>query len=91
MKAHALEVLLHSFLTVALDGSECLASRPGRFTSEERYLVAIKRGMDGSHNPSDHFGKRNFLASAEIRTPDRSLRSLVTVLAVPFRFVGCLI
>jgi len=91
MKAHALEVLLHSFLTVALDGSECLASRSGRFTPEERSLVPIKRGLDGSQNPSDRFGKKNFFASAEIRTPDRSLLSLVTVLAALFRFVGCLI
>jgi len=91
MKAHALEVLLHSFLTVELDGRESLASRPGCFTPEERSLVPIKRGLDGSQNPPDRFGKINFLASGEIRTPDRSLRSLVTVLAAPFRFAGCLI
>jgi len=28
--------LLHSFLTSALDGGECSASRPGRFTPVER-------------------------------------------------------
>jgi len=30
------EVQLHTFLTLALDGSECSASWPGHFTPEER-------------------------------------------------------
>jgi len=30
------EIQLHAFLTSALDGGEWSASRPGRFTSQER-------------------------------------------------------
>jgi hypothetical protein len=37
MKTHwEVEVKLHAFLTSALDGGECSASRPGRFTTRER-------------------------------------------------------
>jgi hypothetical protein len=37
MKSYwGVQVKLHAFLTSPLDGSECLASRPGRFTPENR-------------------------------------------------------
>jgi hypothetical protein len=39
MKAYGgMEVLLHEFLTSALDGGEWLTSRPGHFTPRERAL-----------------------------------------------------
>jgi hypothetical protein len=51
VKVHSVEVTkaygevdtsLHSFLTLALDRDECLASQPGRLTPRERSPATIK-------------------------------------------------
>jgi hypothetical protein len=38
------EVCLHTFLTLALDGGECSASHPGRFTPTERSPGTHRKG-----------------------------------------------
>jgi hypothetical protein len=60
------EVLLHAFLTSALDGGEWSASRPGRFTPRER--------APGTHSIGGWVGPRavlNAMVKREIPSPCR--------------------
>jgi hypothetical protein len=49
-----MEVQLHSFLTLVLDGGEWLASQPGRFTPKERTPGTHCKG--GWMGPESRFG-----------------------------------
>jgi hypothetical protein len=67
------EVLIHLFLILALDGGECSASPSGCFTPAERplSLLSIKQVAGWSPNPSgpDQVGKKNLfpLQGLELR------------------------
>jgi len=51
------EVLRQAFLTSALDGGELLVSRPGRFTTGERYPVRIGQEADWAPEVSGRCGE----------------------------------
>jgi hypothetical protein len=79
MKAYeGVDVLIHIFLTSALDGGECSASRPGRFTPGEKApgthwiggLVHPRAGLDGVENI-----KFLTLPGLELRSLARPVRS----------------
>jgi hypothetical protein len=64
------EVELHDFLTSALDGGDLSASRPGRFTPEERAPgTQWTAGWVGPRAVLDAVAKRKKTASAGNRTP----------------------
>jgi hypothetical protein len=77
MKAYwGVEILLHAFLTSALDGGEWSASRPGHFNPRER--------TPGTHWIGDWVGpsagldavmRRKFSAPIGTRTPDHPASS----------------
>jgi hypothetical protein len=69
------DVYIHIFLTSALAGGECSASRPGRFTPEKKPTVLIgymhpRAGLEGVE-------KKNFLTppGLELRPLGRPARS----------------
>jgi hypothetical protein len=51
------EVSLHVFLILALDGGEWSASRPGRFIPEKNHRYQLGRRLGGPQSRFDHGGK----------------------------------
>ena len=56
-----IELQLRSFINKALYDSECLISRPGRFTPRKRPLYSFNRMLDGPQYPCGHFEEIIFL------------------------------
>jgi hypothetical protein len=79
MKAYGrVDVYIHVFLTLALDGGEWPASRPGRFTLGERAPgTHCIGGWVGLRTGLDDVKKCKFLTQLELelRTPCRPARS----------------
>jgi hypothetical protein len=71
------EVLLHAFLTSALDGREWLASRPGCLIPEERTPIPLDRGLDRARLDVEAKIK---IVPCRDSNPGRPALSLVTVL-----------
>jgi hypothetical protein len=66
------EVKLHSFLTLALDGGEWLASLSSRFTPEERALcIQLIGGWVDPRAGLGVFGEDEIFSLSGIRTPSR--------------------
>ena len=75
------EVQLHSFLSSALDKSQCSTSRSGRFTPEKGQRYTMNSRLEGTRNWSERPGEeKKTLDPTGIRTPDRPARSVVTIL-----------
>jgi hypothetical protein len=65
MKAYGgVEVQLHAFLTLALDGGERLASRPDRFNSRARAPVPLDRRLGGPQSQSGGGGEEESVPRA---------------------------
>jgi hypothetical protein len=74
------EVQFQTFSTFALDGSEWLSSRLGRFSPGKEPLLTPKTGLGWHQNWSGRFGEeKKSTAPPGIRTPDRPARNPVTV------------
>jgi hypothetical protein len=69
------EVQLHSLLNLAADGGERSRSSPG-----EQPQYPMNRRLGGLQSKSGRFGLKNLLNATGSRTPDRPVRSLVTIL-----------
>jgi hypothetical protein len=70
MKAYGgVDVYNHVFLTSALVGGERSASRPGRFTPEERAPVPTEYEAGWAQNRCGRHGEVKILALTGTRTP----------------------
>ena len=80
MKAYReVEVKVDSFLTLALDGGDWLASRRDHFSTGKEFLCLLDRRLCGPQSRSGRFGElKNLLPLTGIRTPRRPARSLVS-------------
>jgi hypothetical protein len=73
------EVKVDSFLTLALDGGDWLASRLDHFSTGKGFLCPLDRRLCGLQSQSGRFGEqKNLLPLTGIRNPRRSARSLVS-------------
>ena len=70
----------YSFLSSALDGSEWLTSRPGRFNPGEQPRNLLNRKLGGTQSRSGGFAEENHLLPLS-GFPDRPARSLVVILS----------
>ena len=68
----------YSFLSSALDGSEWLTSRPGRFNPGEQPRYLLNRKLGGIQSRSGGFAEDNNLLPLP-GFPDRPVRSLVAI------------
>jgi hypothetical protein len=60
------EVYFHAFLTSAIDGSQCSALRPARFTSSEGSHIPMARRLGMHQSRSECAGKERALCSSQI-------------------------
>jgi hypothetical protein len=80
------EVYLHAFFTLTVDGGNFSALRPGRFTFGERVpgahligsWVGLRAGLDA-------VARRKIPCPCQKPSPSRQARSLVTILTELFR------
>ena len=74
------EVYLHSFLTSVMYGAKWSTSRPGRFTPwKNAKCTHWVGGCVGRRAGMGSFVKRKYFASAGNRTPNDTVRILVTI------------
>jgi len=70
------EVDVHQFPTLAVNGCEWLAARPGRFTpGGKSSRHSLNRRLSGPHSLSEHFGGQN-ICPIGTGTPDNTNKSL---------------
>jgi hypothetical protein len=83
-------VYFHSFLTSALDWSECSTSRTDRLTSRREHQYPLHMRLGGSQNHSGQYTKRKISCFSWVSIPSSSstLRSHCTDYAVPRRSVA---
>jgi hypothetical protein len=81
-------VKVDSFLILALDGGDWLASRLDHFSTGKEFLCPLDRRLCGPKSRSGRFGdQKNLLSLTRIQTPGRPARSLVSPSATSFRLL----
>ena len=80
MHIYGVEIHLHSFLTLALDGGEWSDARCGRFANRKEPGYPFNRRL---YLVSTLWRSEKSLIPAGIRTADRAARSLITIPTEP--------